>query len=731
MYSFGSDRAGAPTPNLESIASVIAHGGPDYMQWMSAISLGWGGGYQGFTSVYPIEYSNIKTPVPTAYYLNANGAFGCSLYPVHPLCSTIFEGAYYPQINLASGIKSLDPMWSSCDDAVQGLYDPPVALTPQSAVATPIPAPKPYTTPAQPAQHITTTSVPSSHVNPPVDQATTHHSSSDGTTPSSNAVPTSTTRGPSTIADPSSAASPSSEQGSWDPFHGSSDPVTNTVPDTSAGASKSVSERLSNSSPTYSANEPVGSAPSDPPATTFVPSNDAWNNPTTPDPVLNSISVPATSVSDAESAGVSYATTSHEEAGAISSTDHTAKGTLNALSVLSQAENSAEDNTMLSGAVFTASNGQLHTAVDPSGNVVVDNSVTIAEGETATVSSLGNVYAGSSGLSVDGHFEAYTNLESSGAAPTDGTDAPFTIGSEISTATSASVLSLGTAVLSAGGPAITSAGETASLASHGIVVDGSTYSFAAETPAPTQAAVFTVGSSAYTVLGAPGMFVFGHNTMTPGQVIVESGTTISDASSALIVGTSTIYLSSVNAAAGSWMGAVITDGSAVYTAVELADGAAVVDGTTLSSGGSALTINGHVMSDASSGLVVDGTNTALFSDIRPQITSQTMFTIGSQIFTAVQVPGETGVAEVDGMTLSVGGPAITIGGQLVTDGPSGVVIGGTQTVGLSAASRSEGHSQPTGSANKPSTTTSGAITHSTAALRLEVFAFLLLAFWHC
>ncbi|KAK5743872.1 hypothetical protein LTR17_002495 [Elasticomyces elasticus] len=117
------------------------------------------GAYTGYggrqvTEARPIEWGAMAVPSPSAYYLNPNGAFGCILHSDHPACSTVFEGAYFPRVDVGEGIKSVDPAWSLCQDVIYGLYDPPSALAKQETAAgpsTPTPFAAPSTTPASPA----------------------------------------------------------------------------------------------------------------------------------------------------------------------------------------------------------------------------------------------------------------------------------------------------------------------------------------------------------------------------------------------------------------------------------------------------------------------------------------------------------------------------------------------------------------------------------------------------
>ncbi|KAK4960355.1 hypothetical protein LTR10_003250 [Elasticomyces elasticus] len=45
------------------------------------------------------------------------------------LCSTIIDEMYFPTLVVPTEIRTLDPAWATCGNALEGLYDPPKALT--------------------------------------------------------------------------------------------------------------------------------------------------------------------------------------------------------------------------------------------------------------------------------------------------------------------------------------------------------------------------------------------------------------------------------------------------------------------------------------------------------------------------------------------------------------------------------------------------------------------------
>lgn len=392
-----------------------------------------------------------------------------------------------------------------------------------------------------------------------------------------------------------------------------------------------------------------------------------------------------------------------------------------------------------SGAVITAGS-QVLTALQSSGTAVVDGQ-TLAPGQVATVNGH-TISDASTGLVVDGSTAAFSQL----AVSTQASGAVITAGEKAFTALASS----GTAVFDGqtltAGDVATVNGHVVSDASTGLVLDGSTVAFSqieTSQSAPVNGAVFSVGSRTFTAQETEGTAIFDGQTLTPGQVTVMSGHTVSDASTGLVVDGSTLSFSQI--ASPTLSGAVVTVGPATYSAVEIG-GTVAFDGQTLTPGQVA-TISGHVFSDVSTGLVVDG-STVPFSQLAGAtnagaVSSGAVITEGSNTYAALETsgtviydghtltPGEQTVLDgqtisdastalvfdgtthpfsqitpapvsgvvftagsevltaseladgdymIDGTTLSRGGPAVTIDGQVVSDGISGLVLGSTKTL---------------------------------------------------
>lgn len=103
----------------------------------------------------------------------------------------------------------------------------------------------------------------------------------------------------------------------------------------------------------------------------------------------------------------------------------------------------------------------------------------------------------------------------------------------------------------------------------------------------------------------------------------------------------------------------------------------VVDGTTLSPGGSAAVINGQTISDDVSGGLVgvgaSGTSTLSPATSAGDGDAQTL-AFGSLTVTASAVPGRSGAFVVDGTTLSPGGSGVAVGDGMTVSDRSGTLV---------------------------------------------------------
>ncbi|KAI7278804.1 hypothetical protein KC345_g5762 [Hortaea werneckii] len=114
-----------------SAANAIASGGADYANAIMNVV--------GALDVMPqrLDLDALVHPAPTDYYLRPEGAPGCSLSYPQPECETIFEGRHRPILSVPSQVSILQGEWATCNPAIYGVYDPPVALTKTSVLEGP------------------------------------------------------------------------------------------------------------------------------------------------------------------------------------------------------------------------------------------------------------------------------------------------------------------------------------------------------------------------------------------------------------------------------------------------------------------------------------------------------------------------------------------------------------------------------------------------------------------
>ena len=268
--------------------------------------------------------------------------------------------------------------------------------------------------------------------------------------------------------------------------------------------------------------------------------------------------------------------------------------------------------------------------------------------------------------------------------------------------------------LSLGGAALTVSGQTLSLGASGIIAAGAgvttTIPFSAapvESEVPGEA-IITAGSRTLTAIEVPGttglVAINGHTISIGGSPMVMAGQTLSLAPSGIIAagagGTSTIPFSGAPVGSELPGEAVITAGSRTLTAVEVpgATGLVMINGHTISIGGSPMVMAGQTFSLASSGIVAAnvgsttiipiGSATPLFTGLH----GKAVITAASTTFTAMQVPGASGVVEIDGSTISLGGAALTVGGYTLSLTGGGFVVSSSgqsaETVAFSTATDS-------------------------------------------
>ncbi|KAI7192350.1 hypothetical protein KC316_g6681 [Hortaea werneckii] len=214
----------------------------------------------------------------------------------------------------------------------------------------------------------------------------------------------------------------------------------------------------------------------------------------------------------------------------------------------------------------------------------------------------------------------------------------------------------------------------------------------AESPAPEvsttaghqQVTVLTIGSMEVTASATPGGVVLQNEeettTLSAGEADVTfAGEAVSlDSQSQLAVGSST-YAIAVQEPA-STMTAFSLGGQTYYpNAVSDKANAIEVAGNTLSAGGPAETLDdGHVVSAAKGGLLIDSTSSLLIPHVATSAPSAqskpTLVTIAGSEYTASAISSRPSEIVIGSHTLSAGGLAATINGQTISQASDGVIV---------------------------------------------------------
>lgn len=127
---------------------------------------------------------------------------------------------------------------------------------------------------------------------------------------------------------------------------------------------------------------------------------------------------------------------------------------------------------------------------------------------------------------------------------------------------------------------------------------------------------------------------------------------------------------------------VLVAGGVTVTASTVSDqfGAVVIGQMTISEGGPAATISGHVITQGSDGLLLQDSQTLQFSEVASPTgvsdihAQESVLAVGSLTITASAPSGTDEGVVIDGTTLSEGGPIVTKNGQTVSCGSSGLVL---------------------------------------------------------
>ena len=288
---------------------------------------------------------------------------------------------------------------------------------------------------------------------------------------------------------------------------------------------------------------------------------------------------------------------------------------------------------------------------DPSGMIIGGSSL-VPGGSAVTISNT-PISLGSSGTLVVGSSTILLPTQSDPPSPPFVTKALTVAGQSFTLNPSAFPIA-GTTI-SAGGPAVTVGGTIVSLGPSGVLAIGSSTTNLLQ---PEQ--TYSVAGQTLTVNPYSSAFAIGGTSISAGgPAIAVGGTVISlGPSGVLIIGSSTTNLLPPDR----------TYTVAGKTFTFNADSSALaIEGTTLSAGGPAATVNGTIISVQPSGTLIVGSRTI------PLLTPQSTFSSDINI-DGFDVEVEPTFAVVDGVTLSPGAAGVTISGKLVSLESGGLTL---------------------------------------------------------
>jgi len=591
-------------------------------------------------------------------------------------------------------VRSLDPAWASCGLGVQGLYDPPKKLTPVAVAAGP-------TTPAGSISSPTTAAQPSGGGGsvPASTTASIPHQSQQ-TTP---------VQSPNTGGS-SQPTNPTEDPGTGVPATSGGDPAKSS-PDASAVVSPTSDDNVPATGrttvPATSAGDPAVNSPNVPVTVSSTPEN---NVPASTQPPGQGTTIPAAGTQAPVTPGdssqslqndnpalsretVSNAATPQGDPGSSGSPD---ASPTNAAEVLSNAAQTYEASTLIASPYLSLPGGPAHTLGQGSSGALIDGTVTLPKGSATNVGGVSYTNDGNGIVAASGGYTTSVALShpSSATAP--------------------------------GFPVV-------------ITFDGSTYTMDAFTTQATninpnaQGQLVTANGATFTVIPAAsghGPVIAGpHLTTTVGALatVAINGVTFTAGQGGEVAVGGTTYAASdpsrstVDTSAQSQL---VTANGAIYTVLRSTSGQGpVIVGphlTTTLGASATLTIHGATFAAGQGGgVVIGGTTYGDPTTSRPAtgsaiiVDEAAVFTVDGQTFTASEAPGQSNNAVIQDVTLSAGGPEATISGEVLSLGSAGVVVGGSTTFELSAAS--SGSSSAGASAGAAGTTSSASSSPSSTA----------------
>ncbi|KAI9693111.1 MAG: hypothetical protein M1822_005106 [Bathelium mastoideum] len=667
----------------------------------------------------PLDFRHLNYPVPYAAYSCAGVCEDLQYATLYPSQCTLYN--YNPYLALPTILTQLAPEWVWCnlwDQNVNNVwYDPPTALVPQLAAATPTdtfistttkPAPSPTTKPAAPVTETRPT------LSPPPPSPSASHSGFSAASPNTDPTthdPVSTQL--SNLPQPIVSVIASSHLASASPDNSASTiSVSSGASLASADPDSSNSDpiaRLSNLGSMISSIFTGSSAPGKRPA----PSSGTFVAPNPAVPIISAIT------NDGGGNGVmnsdAPSPTGGNEGGSVDPAPNPKPiGTAGSQPI-------SVHNSDLGGVTFDSqtptrdpwATKKGHAAPAAPSGVAIDGSSTVPSAIPAASEAV-DPNSQSSGTGAGSQPYTVLSLGSSAItiAPVPGPSGVFTVA--------------GSSLTVGGSPAVIG-GHTVSAVASGVIVNGpngaSTTAFVSAAGAGASAgavgsgAVLTLGSqgsiaTAVPVAGSNSIYQIGGTQVTVGGApAVISGQTVSVAPSGIYIngpnGASIVPFSATTdtgANAGAVeSGAVLTLGpeGSLVTATPILGSNSVyeIGGTQVTVGGAPAVVDGQAISADSSGFVVEGSNDATytlpFSSISadPGISGEeAIFTADGHTYTAqgTNVGGKeviimSGSALSPVMTLTLSGAAITTNGMTLSAASSGILVDGSLVLLPSAA----------------------------------------------
>lgn len=655
--------------NTASVVSEIAHGGPSYSYWINAVrgtGRNYGTGYYSSVMAKSVDYADFMVPDAEAYYMNINGALGCNRMGDHPQCSTIYDDAYKAQLLVPKEVRTLRPEWATCFDPLFGALDPPIALTQVASIKTPGSKPAPIAlTPVDTVNSPEPSSEPTKGTppkeTPPSDQPKQTDPATPGHTVPSDAGPTAPPSKGSSTALP--ASNPDDEPNEQGPDGSDDKPSNNGKPSNNDNPSSKDSPSNDNPSTNDKPSSNDSSSSNDSPSNNDDPSNNNSNNnnnnPSNNDSPSdgnnskdNGDSSSTAPTQDGNSAGkpqngASGSSSSHDHDGA--SGEDSNKEPQNALDVFTAAQQSTE-------AKATASPGSGNSEGSGSGGSSASGSLNDEDGAIGATDSSSSENSGvTHGQGSGGNVE---DTESNGQqTSSDDQDSGENNG--------------------AGASSDAHKGSAEQVVS----IDGKTHTIAEQNGMPA-------------IDGTP--------LPTDGSPVTVDGQSVKVVDGGIVIGTRTVELTSEQTADS--QAAVFTANGQAFTAVDGSNnGIAIIDGTTLSVGGQAVTAHGATISAASNGVVVDG-STIEYGDAGPTA-SPAVLTLGSNILTASAVASD--IFAIGTVDLTAGGSDATISGHTLSAASTGIVVDGSSSSTDASETQSSQAAQTTSSEQNGQSSTEG------------------------